>query len=125
MAELIISEKAAKSVKAGHPWVYSEEVREVRGSYAGGDLVSVLNSKGKWLGAGFVNDVSRIRVRLISRNKNDRFDEDFFRRRVAELAGADEKDIVASDLYLYNRMPATIWGEAGELISSPRLDALI
>ena len=83
MAELIISEKAAKSVKAGHPWVYSEEVREVRGSYAGGDLVSVLNSKGKWLGAGFVNDVSRIRVRLISRNKNDRFDEDFFRRRIA------------------------------------------
>ena len=50
--------------------------------------------------------------------------EEFFRRRVAELAGADENAIIARDLYLYNHMPATIWGEEGELISSPRLDDL-
>ncbi len=50
--------------------------------------------------------------------------EEFFRRRVAELAGADEQAIIGCDLYLYNNMPATIWGEEGELISSPRLDDL-
>ena len=83
MAELTISEKAVKSVRAGHPWVYGEEVRGVNGTYRNGDIVSVVNAKGKWLGAGFVNDASKIRVRLISRNKNDRFDESFFRRRIA------------------------------------------
>ena len=83
MAELTVSEKAAKSVRAGHPWVYGEEVRAINGAYENGDIVSVVNAKGKWLGAGFVNDASKIRVRLISRNKNDRFDEDFFRRRIA------------------------------------------
>ena len=83
MAELTVSEKAARSVRAGHPWVYGEEVRAINGAYKNGDIVSVVNAKGKWLGAGFVNDASKIRVRLISRNKNDRFDEDFFRRRIA------------------------------------------
>ena len=82
-AELAVSEKAAKSIRAGHPWVYGEEVRGVSGTYRNGDIVSVVNAKGKWLGAGFVNDASKIRVRLISRNKNDRFDESFFRRRIA------------------------------------------
>ena len=83
MAELTVSEKAVKSIRAGHPWVYGEEVRAVNGAYKNGDIVSVMNAKGKWLGAGFVNDASKIRVRLISRNKNDRFDEAFFRRRIA------------------------------------------
>ena len=82
-AEFLVSEKAAKSVKAGHPWIYGEEVREVRGGYENGGIVSVLSAKGKWLGAGFVNDASKIRVRLISRNRNDVFDEAFFRRRIA------------------------------------------
>ena len=83
MAELSISEKAAKAVRAGHPWVYGEEVRGVSGAYENGEIVSVVNGKGKWLGAGFVNDASKIRVRLISRSRNDRFDETFFRRRIA------------------------------------------
>ena len=47
MAELTISEKAVKSVRAGHPWVYGEEVRGVSGTYRNGDIVSVVNAKGK------------------------------------------------------------------------------
>lgn len=43
-------------------------------------------------------------------------------RKVAEAAGVKEKDIVSSDLYLYNKTPGVIWGEDGEFVSSPRLD---
>ena len=82
-AGLTVNEKAARQIKSGHPWVYGEEVLRTEGTYQNGDIVSVFSGKGKWLGAGFVNDASKIRVRLISRSRNDRFDEEFFRRRIA------------------------------------------
>ena len=52
------------------------------GPYENGDIVDVRSQGGKWLGAGFINDHSKIRVRLLSRNPNDRYDDAFFARRV-------------------------------------------
>ncbi|MBR0051392.1 MAG: class I SAM-dependent rRNA methyltransferase, partial [Firmicutes bacterium] len=52
------------------------------GTYANGDIVDVYTEKDRWMGAGFINDASKIRVRVISRNTNDRFDEAFWRRRI-------------------------------------------
>lgn len=43
---------------------------------------------------------------------------------VAEAAKVKTEDILSSDLYLYNRMPGTIWGAKNEFISSPKLDDL-
>ena len=77
-----VTPKAERSLKAGHPWVYGEEVTAVEGIYQNGDMVDVVSSKGRYLGSGWVNDHSKIRVRVISRNANDTFDEAFFRRRV-------------------------------------------
>ncbi len=47
-----------------------------------------------------------------------------FARRVAEAAGVDPQDVAGSDLFLYNRMAPSIWGEEDSYISSPRLDDL-
>ena len=77
-----ITEKAERSLRAGHPWVYSEEVTTVSGDYSNGDLVTVYSKKERFLGTGFINDNSKIRIRILSRNANDRFDDDFFRRRI-------------------------------------------
>lgn len=77
-----LTAKGEKAVKGGHPWVFGEEVTKVEGRYASGDLVDVVSAKGKYLGTGFVNDHSKIRVRLISNNTNDRFDAAFWERRV-------------------------------------------
>lgn len=79
---LTVTPKAERVLRSGHPWVYGEEVTAVAGELQPGGLVDVCTAKGRWLGAGFVNLQSKIRVRLISRNANDRFDEAFFRRRV-------------------------------------------
>ena len=46
------------------------------------------------------------------------------KEKVAELAGVPQEDILADDLFVYNRMPGTIWGPEREFISSPRLDDL-
>lgn len=77
-----VTPKAERSLRAGHPWVYGEEVTAVEGAYQNGDMVDVVSNKGRYLGTGWVNDHSKIRVRIISRNANDTFDEGFFRRRV-------------------------------------------
>ena len=81
-AGFTVTPKAERALRAGHPWVYGEEVLSVSGEYAQGDIVDVFSQKGRWLGSGTVNDHSKIRVRLLSRNANDRFDEAFFLRRI-------------------------------------------
>ncbi|MBQ9551298.1 MAG: class I SAM-dependent rRNA methyltransferase [Clostridia bacterium] len=95
-ARLTVTPKAERAVRAGHPWVYGEEVTAVSGAYQNGDIVDVCSSKDRWLGAGLVNDHSKIRVRLLSRNTNDRFDEAFFARRV-QYALAYRRDVMGGD----------------------------
>ena len=74
-AKFFITPKGERAARNGHPWVFGEEVTKVEGSYTNGDLVDVVTNKGKYLGTGFVNDKSKIRVRIISTNTNDKFDE--------------------------------------------------
>ena len=47
-----------------------------------------------------------------------------FFKTVAEAAGVAEEEILGHDLFLYNRMPGTIWGGEEEFVSAPRLDDL-
>ncbi|MDY4919763.1 MAG: class I SAM-dependent rRNA methyltransferase [Phascolarctobacterium sp.] len=81
-ARFFITPKGERTARNGHPWVFGEEVTKVEGEYENGDLVDVVTNKGKYLGTGFVNDTSKIRVRIISTNTNDKFDEAFWERRL-------------------------------------------
>ena len=47
-----------------------------------------------------------------------------FKKIIADTAGANVDDIAGADLYLYNRMPGTIWGANNEFVSCGRLDDL-
>ena len=77
-----VTPKAEKSLRNGHPWVYGEEVVKQSEVAPNGELVDVRSGKGAYLGTGWVNDHSKILVRIISTNANDRFDEAFFDRRI-------------------------------------------
>ncbi len=79
---ITVNEKAARSLRAGHPWVYGAETSGPDRPCQNGDLVDVVSQKGRWLGTGLYNNHSKILVRLLSRNTNDRFDQDFWRRRL-------------------------------------------
>lgn len=81
-AKFYLTPKGERAARGGHPWVFGEEVTKVEGTYTNGDLVDVVTPKGKYLGTGFVNDHSKIRVRIISTNTNDKFDEAFWERRL-------------------------------------------
>ncbi|MBQ1620247.1 MAG: class I SAM-dependent rRNA methyltransferase [Oscillospiraceae bacterium] len=78
----IITEKGARWVAQGHPWIYEAEVLREDGACENGALVDAVSEKGRYLGTGFLSRESKIRVRLVSRNANDRFDADFWRRRI-------------------------------------------
>ncbi|MEG1412694.1 MAG: class I SAM-dependent rRNA methyltransferase [Acidaminococcaceae bacterium] len=80
--KIYITAKGERAAKGGHPWVFGDEVTKIDGEYTNGDLVDVLSAKGKYLGTGFINDHSKIRIRLLSTNTNDKFDEAFFERRL-------------------------------------------
>ncbi len=80
--KLAVSEKAEKSLRGGHPWVYGDEVTDIERPCANGELTDVYSGKGRWLGTGFYNDRSKLRVRILSDNPNDRFDEAFWTRRL-------------------------------------------
>ncbi|MBP3510285.1 class I SAM-dependent rRNA methyltransferase [Oscillibacter sp.] len=77
-----VTPKAEAAILRGHPWVYDAEVLSVEGTPENGKLVDIISKKGRYLGTGFLSEQSKIRVRLISRNANDRFDEAFWQRKL-------------------------------------------
>ena len=79
---VLVTAKGARWIEAGHPWVYDSDVAAEPGGCENGALVDVLSEKGKYLGTGFLSRASRLRVRIVSRNANDRFDDAFWRRRI-------------------------------------------
>ena len=66
-----ITPKGERAIVDGHPWVYEGEVVSISGTPEDGSLVDVVSKKGSWLGCGFCNSASKIRVRLVTRNAND------------------------------------------------------
>lgn len=77
-----VTPKAESAILRGHPWVYDAEILSMEGTPENGKLVDILSKKGRYLGTGFLSEQSKIRVRLISRNANDRFDEAFWERKL-------------------------------------------
>ena len=80
--KIIITPKGEAALTGGHPWVYEGEVTAVDDAVEDGGLVDVVSRRGSWLGCGFYNSRSKIRVRLVSRNANDDFSDAFWERRI-------------------------------------------
>lgn len=84
MTKVILRKKIGNRVLGGHPWIFANEVEKVDGNVAGGEIVEVLTFDKKFLGWGYINPKSQILVRLLSRNKSDVIDDNFFYRRILQ-----------------------------------------
>ena len=80
--KLIITEKGTRWAGNGHPWIYEGEILSDSKDAENGCIVDAVSEHGKYIGSGFLSRNSKIRIRLISRNANDRFDEAFWMRRI-------------------------------------------
>ncbi|MDE7319522.1 MAG: class I SAM-dependent rRNA methyltransferase [Lachnospiraceae bacterium] len=73
-----------RTIKAGGMWIYDNEIESIMGTFENGDLVTVHDFDGYFMGYGFLNMHSKIRVRLMSRRKEHMIDEAFLERRVRD-----------------------------------------
>ena len=97
LPRFIITPKGTRWVEQGHPWIYADEVIREEGACENGALADAVSEKGKYLGTGIVSRESKIRLRLLSRNANDRFDEAFWKRRI-KYAWDYRKTVMGEDI---------------------------
>lgn len=84
MAKFFLRKKIGDRVINGHPWIFANELGDSEGEAAPGDIVDVFSYNGSFVGKGYINPASQIRIRLISREKNEEINEDFFYNRIKE-----------------------------------------
>ena len=95
MAEAVVTLKKGegRSLKAGGLWIYDNEIDTIMGTLTNGDIVLVHDFDGYIMGRGYINQNSKIRIRMMTREQDQLIDEDFLRRRV-ENAWQYRKDTV-------------------------------
>lgn len=69
-------------INEGHPWVFGNEVDHFEGTIISGEIAHVYDSKGHFIGKGYLNTSSKILVRILSRNEDETIDESFFKNKI-------------------------------------------
>lgn len=95
MAEAVVTLKKGegRSLKAGGLWVYDNEIDSIMGTFTNGDIVLVHDFDGYVMGRGFINQNSKIRIRMMTRDPQQLIDKAFLKKRV-ENAWQYRKDTV-------------------------------
>lgn len=104
MAATILKRNQDRRLRAGHPWIFSNEIAGFEGAVEDGGVVDIRDARGAFLGRGFLNRHSLIAVRVLTR-RNEPISADLFRRRFEaarayrELVapGADAVRLVAGE----------------------------
>lgn len=81
-AVVTLKKGEGRTLKAGGPWVYDNEVESIMGSFEDGDIVLVHDFDGYPMGRGFINRNSKLIVRMMTRDKDTEINEEFIRMRV-------------------------------------------
>ena len=71
-----------RTIKAGGAWIFDNEIDTITGRFKNGEVVTVHDFDGYPMGRGFINQNSKIRIRLMTRKTEQEIDRDFLRMRV-------------------------------------------
>ena len=82
MAKIFLKKKISTRIADGHPWIFGNEIGDEEGQYAPGDIVDVFSSNGSFVGRGYINPASQIKVRLLTRNQQEEINDAFFLNRI-------------------------------------------
>ena len=111
-----------KKLLQGHPWVYGNEIERVEGEIADGELVTVVDFRGRYMGTGFYNSRSLITVRLLTHRQEEITDELIaarvraacdYRRFVMQREGTDSCRLIYGEA---DRLPGVIADRFGGVI---------
>ncbi|WP_173472451.1 class I SAM-dependent rRNA methyltransferase [Eubacterium ruminantium] len=81
-AVVILKKGEGRTIKAGGAWIFDNEIDRIDGDFTNGDIVEVRDFDGYPMGRGFINTVSKITVRMLTRDSEQIIDEDFIEKRV-------------------------------------------
>ncbi len=100
MSEAIVTLKKGegRTIKAGGAWIFDNEIDSVMGSFENGDIVVVHDFDGYMMGRGFINTNSKIRVRMMTRKKNQIIDDEFIKMRVQNAWDYRKNVLLEKDL---------------------------
>jgi 23S rRNA (cytosine1962-C5)-methyltransferase len=84
MSQVYLKRKISPRVVNGHPWIFNNEVEKMEGNPVGGDIVDVFTHDKKFVGKGYINPKSQILVRLLTRNKADIINDDWFLAQISK-----------------------------------------
>src|SRR5258708_3304214 len=69
--------------RSSHPWIFQKMTEKPADRIPPGSIVDIVDRDSQWVGRGFFNWHSRIALRLLTSNKDEAIDADFFARRLA------------------------------------------
>ena len=105
MAVATLKKGEGRTLKAGGLWVFDNEIESVMGDFEDGDIVVVHDYDGYGMGRGYINRHSKIRIRMLTRNKDQEIDASFLKMRVKEAWEYRKKTVDTSSCRI-------IFGEA-------------
>lgn len=97
MSIVTLRKGEGRLLKSGGSWIFDNEIDTIVGSFHNGDIVDVHDFDGYPLGKGFINQNSKIRVRMMTRNKDQEINHDFMAMRVKN-AWEYRKCVMPNDL---------------------------
>lgn len=109
MTGIILKKNEDRRIKAGHPWIFSNEIARIDGTSEPGAACLVYDHTGGLIGTGYHNPRSLIAVRLLSRQQEDIDTIPFFEQRIA--ATLAHRHVIYPQLDSYR----LIYGESDQL----------
>ena len=88
-AVAIIKKREGREFKAGGAWIYDNEIDRIEGSFENGDVIEVHDFDDYFLGYGFINEKSKIRIRMMSRKKDHPVTEELIEKKAEPLKDFD------------------------------------
>lgn len=83
MAKVFLRKKISTRIAEGHPWIFHNEIGDIQGSFSAGDILDIYSYNGSFVGKGFFNPHSKIRVRLCSR-RNENIDQRWIKEKIQD-----------------------------------------
>jgi 23S rRNA (cytosine1962-C5)-methyltransferase len=87
MKSIFLNKKISRRVETGHPWIFGNEVnpgKALDAAAKAGEIVNVFTHDKKFIGRGYINPQSQIMVRLLTRDKDEVIDDQFFVNRLQQ-----------------------------------------
>jgi len=84
MKKVVLKKKISQRIANGHPWIFANEIDKLDDEIEPGGIAEIFYHDGKFAGRGYVNTKSQIVARILTRNKQEQINEDFFFERIRQ-----------------------------------------